>query len=80
MGFAVRQALFARHDSIDNIEMGRGGLKNRSLDTKLVDNWRRVSTVSAIKVVAWQNILVGAERRTNPFLSIPLSAVTSTTI
>ena len=24
MGFAVRQALFARHDSIDNIEMGGG--------------------------------------------------------
>ena len=24
MGFAVRQTLFARHDSIDNIEMGGG--------------------------------------------------------
>ena len=43
-GVAVRQALFARHDNIDNIEIGGGGLKNR-LVVKLVDNWPSVSTV-----------------------------------
>ena len=45
MGFAVRQALLVQHNSIDNIEMWGGGLRNRSVVLKLVDTWPSVSTV-----------------------------------